>query len=175
MTDSHILRPQDCYVTIGESTVIQKYFEENQANLDFKMYFGFEAFSMPLDMILAEPILENVNKKFKIKAGGILKIEPFRCYNWHVDEYRGACINLLLTPQSKSLMLFGQESSGSLDQLDFVELDYKPRTFYLFNNQIKHSVINFNDTRYLFTLEFEYDKSLLNFDKVLKSLFSSDG
>jgi len=175
MTDSHILRTQDCYAPIGESTVIQKYFEENRDNLNFEIYFNFEISAVPLDVILSEPILANINKKFKIKAGGISKIRPFRCYNWHVDDHRGASINLLLTPQSKSLMFFGQTSIESSEQLDFIELVYMPRTFYLFNNQIKHSVINFNDTRYLFTLEFEQDKNLLNFDKVLKCLFSSVG
>ena len=35
-----------------------------------------------------------------------------------------------------------------------LELRYEPDRFYLFNNQVPHSVINLDVNRYLFSLEF---------------------
>ncbi len=166
MRDSHILRTEQCYMAIGQSSVIEQYFYENKSVLIFQNYFGFEVAKMPLELVLSEPLLESINRKYKIKSAGITKITPYRVYDWHVDINRGVSINLLLTPTCKSLVLFANEVKDSNDQLDFVELIYEPKTFYLINNQIKHCVINFNESRYLFTLEFELNKNVLNFDEV---------
>lgn len=166
MNDLPILNAKQCYMAIGKSSVIQKYFDENINVLSFQNYFGFEVSKIPLELVLTEPVLQSINEKFKIRSAGITKITPYRFYDWHVDTNRGVSINLLLTPVCKSLVLFGNESKESNDQLDFIELVYEPKTFYLFNNQVKHCVINFDECRYLFTLEFELNKNVLNFDEV---------
>ena len=48
----------------------------------------------------------------------------------------------------------------------FLELKYKPNTFYAFNTQILHCVYNFDKPRYLFTCEFAQDHNQLSYDKL---------
>jgi hypothetical protein len=50
----------------------------------------------------------------------------------------------------------------------FKELKYKPETYYLFNNQVEHTVINFTQSRYLMSVEFEEGKDVLTFNNLLK-------
>lgn len=82
----------------------------------------------------------------------MLKTDPHQAYMWHRDENRGLSVNLLLTPGRCSHCLFDTPTNEY--NLYFTELDYAPRTFYLFNTQIPHTVINFGEPRYLFSVEF---------------------
>ena len=50
----------------------------------------------------------------------------------------------------------------------FIELKYKPNTYYLFNTQMAHSVYNFNNTRYLLTIDFYEDRTKLTYQQLLK-------
>jgi hypothetical protein len=49
----------------------------------------------------------------------------------------------------------------------FVELKYRLGSYYVFNNQVPHMVLNFNESRYLMSIEFEADKNELTFDQLL--------
>ena len=69
----------------------------------------------------------------------------------------------MLTPDVRSCTLFGNSSKDSDDQFDHVELVYEPKSFYLFNNQAMHTVINFDQPRYLFTTEFVDTKDILSY------------
>lgn len=152
-----------CYCKLGRSTVIVPYFNEHKQSLTYEDYYGFKVSRLPLEVILTDPILQQVHKRHKIQHGAIIKIEPNRCYNWHQDAERGVSINLLLS-HSDSFVLFGNTSQDSEDQIDIIRLDYDVGYFYKFNNQFMHSVINFNEPRYLFSLEFEQDKTFLTYE-----------
>jgi hypothetical protein len=143
-----------CCKEIGQSTIIQDYFDNNKNNLIFDFYFGFALAEIPIEIILSDPLLNDINQKYKIDSGAILRLDPFRCYQWHVDDIRGVSINMLLTPNSKSMVLFGEISKESEDQLDIIEFKYSPLTLYWFNTQKIHTVINFEEPRYLFSIEF---------------------
>lgn len=153
-------------IEIGKSKVIQNYFDDNKDYLEFHYYYGFKVSEVPLEIVLSDPYLNKIDQEFKIKAGGIIRIDPFRCYKWHIDSYRGISLNMLLTPNIKSITLFGHNANDSEDQLDIIEFTYKPETLYWFNNQVQHTVINFEQPRYLFTIEFKLDKDELNFNRV---------
>ena len=43
---------------------------------------------------------------------------------------------------------------------------YQPQSYYLFNNQVSHSVYNFDRKRFVFSTEFEEDKDSLNFNSL---------
>jgi hypothetical protein len=73
-------------------------------------------------------------------------------YHWHRDQNRQACINLLISSNHHSHTLFGRSVSDT--SMHCLELRYEPGRFYLFNNQVPHSVINLDVNRYLFSLEF---------------------
>ena len=97
-------------------------------------------------------------------AVGVVKLEPNVCYDWHVDTRRGVGINMLLTPEVRSSCLFAK---GDGVQFGVEELVYEPNTFYLFNTQVKHMVLNYEKPRYLLTVEFELDKDQLSFEDLL--------
>ena len=155
-----------CYKIIGHSFVLQKYFAEKKDSLSYDDYFGFKVAHLSLDMILQEPVLKSLHQKFKIAGGGIIKLDANRCYRWHQDAVRGVSVNMLLTPEVDSFVLFGNDVVDSEDQYEIIRLDYEPETFYLFNNQAMHTVVNFSCPRYLFTVEFELDKNSLGFSDV---------
>jgi hypothetical protein len=68
-------------------------------------------------------------------------------YHWHRDQNRQACINLLTSIDDHSHTLFGNRVSET--SMHCLELRYKLSRFYLFNNQMYHSVINLDANRYL--------------------------
>lgn len=65
--------------------------------------------------------------------------------------------------------LFGRNVTNT--SMHCLELRYEPGRFYLFNNQVPHTVINLDVNRYLFSLEFA--ESLSYFD--LKQRFTDAG
>ena len=93
-----------------------------------------------------------INEQFPINRAAVLMSEPYQNYEWHTDQYRGTCINMLLSYDHVSHCLFGIKKNET--NVYFHELKYEPSTFYIFNNQFPHSVINFEKPRYLFSLEF---------------------
>ena len=158
----------NCYKRLEKSTHIVEYFENNKQTLVFSEYYGFQVAFVPMDVVLKETLLSKVHSKFPIKLAGIIKMDSNRCYKWHQDQKRGVCINMLLS-SGESNCLFGDDSDSD-DQYEITELKYDRSVFYLFNNQVMHTVINFDKPRYLFTVEFEEDKDKLSYSDVIQSL-----
>lgn len=115
-------------------------------------HLGFLATSLSRDWITCEPTLQAVQQISPIGKLGILKIPDHWVYHWHRDQNRQACINLLISSDHHSHTLFGQSVSDT--SMHCLELRYEPGRFYLFNNQVPHTVINLDVNRYLFSLEF---------------------
>ena len=154
-----------CYKRLGASTHIVPFFKTNHTQFEYSDYYGFSVYELPLELILQESILQDINTKHKIQSGAVIKLQPNRCYKWHQDAVRGVCVNMLLQHQD-SFVLFGNSVSDSEDQFDIARLDYNIGEFYLFNNQCMHTVINFKECRYMFTLEFEEDKNTLIYENI---------
>jgi hypothetical protein len=57
---------------------------------------------------------------------------------------------------------------------EFIELQYQPDTYYIFNTQINHMVLNFEEPRLLLTIEFGEDKNLLSYDDLLLEILGAD-
>ena len=74
---------------------------------------------------------------------------------------------MLLSFKGHSHCLFAPDRIGLLDSHGFVELKYKPYKRYIFNNQMEHMVVNFEEDRYILTLEFMDDKHKLSFENLL--------
>jgi hypothetical protein len=160
---------KNCYSAFNQKSIsIAKFFKENIGKLSFLDYYAWSAAPLNLDLVFQEPILKKINEQFPIHVAGILKIAPNRCYSWHQDDDRGACINMLLTLDHTSYCLFGNKSVDSVAQYDTTTLNYEKDTFYLFNNQVMHTVINFDQPRYLFSLEFREHKKNLTYQDLLQ-------
>lgn len=153
--------PKLCYKKLSRSHIIKDHLEKVKNNLESVKYYGFDMSLVNKDVWLKEPLLNKLNETFRIKGCAYLKLNPFTNYVWHKDTLRGASINMLMTPNAKSYTLFGEEKYG--DQIKFIEFEYEPEYFYLFNTQINHTVFNFDKERYIFSAEFEKDKNKLNY------------
>ena len=156
---------EDCYLKIGTSSYIKKWFDINFDNLKFDIdIFDWAAEECPREIWLSEPTLSLVHSQFPILRAGFLRIDPFKCYDWHTDTTRGLTINCIMTPEVNSLCVFGNSITSTL--FDCVQLIYAPNSFYLFNTQISHMVLNLDSPRYMFGVEFEQDKTLLSYFQV---------
>jgi hypothetical protein len=123
-----------------------------RTNVLWLPHFGFLATPLSRDWIAREPALQAVEQLCPIAQLGILQMPDHWVYHWHRDQNRQACINLLISSDHHSHTLFGNRVSET--SMHCLELGYEPDRFYLFNNQMPHSVINLDVNRYLFSLEF---------------------
>lgn len=161
------INPINCYSKISEkSSIVETYCQniiKNNSSVWYP-YIGWDVNLVPRDIILDEPVLKKINEKYVINRGAILKSDAYQNYEWHTDEYRGVCINMLLSFDHVSHCFFGVKKNEN--NVYFHELNYEPKTFYLFNNQFPHSVINFDKPRYLFSLEFALDVDNLLYPEI---------
>ena len=187
----------DCYYEFdGYSNFIYDYCHSilNHEKIDqvkWANYYEFDILKINTKKLEQEPILKKIHQKFPIKFMAITKINPDTCFVWHMDGKRGVAINMLIHANPNSKTLFGiggkyyseeeincddirTESNGTVDPksvvIKFIELKYKPKKFYLFNTRILHSVLNFTENRYLFTIEFEQDKTELSYKDIFEWL-----
>lgn len=151
------------------SSIIENHFRDNMLSANWQRYHYFKAWEIPPSVWLREKALSEINKEFKIQHAGILRIDPYNVYDWHRDDKRGAGINMLIQSEH-SHSLFRRrlevDHTGGLVQKT-IELKYEPNAFYLFNTQIEHCVINFNEPRYLLSCEFEKPKQELSYINIL--------
>ena len=135
-------------------------------------YYNFEATPVHPELLCRDPFLSYLAKKRQFQAG-ILRMPPDTCYNWHIDTDRKVGLNMLLSDDRQSRCLFlnddrGAASGAASPELVFKtrELKYQPSTYYVFNTQKPHMVLNTTQTRYLFSLEFLDKDRWLTFDEL---------
>lgn len=160
----------DCYLELPYTanciddlkTLIQEVSDEHWIK-----YFNFDA--LPINheqMIASDTFLQKLYNKYPFKCG-IIRLKKNTYYDWHKDDNRGVSVNMLINDAHSHCMF--RETNNITG--NFTELKYKVGVYYLFNNQVEHSVINLDKDRYVFTLEFEQDKNTLTFDKIAKELW----
>ena len=130
-------------------------------------HYNFDAKRIPPEIIFQDDFFIWLSHRYSFVAG-ILKLDPYTCYDWHTDTRRGVGINMLLTPFDKSVCAFAPNKEGVVFEIE--ELKYKPSTYYIFNTQVPHTVYNFETTRYLMSVEFVKDKAELTFEDLVKDI-----
>ena len=159
------------YYEIGrKSSIKDEMFDRAITPGEWAKYYNFDARPIAPDTILKDDFLSWLAKRYNFMAG-VLKLDPYTCYNWHTDTRRGVGINMLLTPNTRSFCAFGVDPKELVFKIE--ELNYKPNTYYLFNTQVPHTVYNFETTRYLFSIEFEKDKDQLSFEDLVNDVKDS--
>ena len=118
----------------------------------WQKHFGFDAIEVDSSWIQKDYALNCVNKLQPIKMLGVLKVPSNSFYNFHRDSYRLSTLNMLIK-QKEGYCYFIESRDDHY--CDLVELVYEPKTYYLFNNQAIHGVINKSEPRYMFSLYFE--------------------
>jgi hypothetical protein len=132
----------------------------------WEKYHNFHAIQVPFDLVFSDSVLHTLGMQHSL-AVGILRLDPYTTYDWHVDTRRGVSINMLLN-NVKSHCLFSVRETEATH--GFLELKYQPKTYYAFNNQVPHMVINFEEPRYLMSVEFKEDKDQLTFEQLLREI-----
>ena len=146
-----------------KSTIADKLLEFAMGSGSWQRYHNFDAIQVPFDIAFSDPILYMLGMQHKL-AVGILRLDPYTTYDWHVDGRRGVSINMLLNDVKSSCMFeVGHDEATHT----FLELKYTPKTYYVFNNQVPHMVINFAESRYLMSVEFAAGKDELTYEQLL--------
>ena len=132
---------------LARSSIADTLLNMAKTQTNWVSYYNFEAMQVPSEVLGQDNFL----KKLSGYKGGILRLKPYTCYNWHADTDRLSGVNMLLS-SGKSHCLFGSNDAVSFP---FVELKYEPSIYYAFNTQVPHTVLNFEETRYIFSIEFD--------------------
>lgn len=133
---------------------------EEVRNEKLKYYYNLQAFDIPKKFYLQEPLLEKINAQFEIKVAPVFISQKQTGYPFHTDGHRNVTINMLIS-SGMSHSIFKIEDwphegrKFVAQEWHFEELIFEERTFYLYNTDIPHSVINFEQNRYMFSLKFE--------------------
>jgi len=148
------------------SVIANKLFNFATTTGEWKPYYNFHAVQVPFDLVFEDPVLYTLGMKHKL-AVGIIRLDPYTTYDWHIDTRRGVAVNMLLN-NAKSNCLFSVNETEAIH--NFIELKYRLGSYYLFNNQVSHMVINFSESRYMMSVEFEADKNELTFDQLVREM-----
>jgi len=158
----------DCYYEVErKSTISSELLDFAMQPSEWMDYYNFKAKLVPPDLLFKDRFFAWLLTKHNFIAG-ILKLDPYVCYDWHTDTRRGVGINMLLTPFNRSICAFAPDKHGMV--FDIEELKYKPMTYYLFNTQVNHTVYNFETTRYILSIEFEEDLDALSFEELVNEV-----
>ena len=162
----------NAYFEVSEKPRIGKALDEAMVASkpgDWNEYWGWLALELDTAGVIAgDPFLEWLYARHPFRAG-ILSMQPESFYGWHTDGRRGVSVNMLTDfphPAGTHFSMFALPRDKARSTGRFIELRYKPSTFYLFNNQIEHAVYNFDGPRFVFTVEFEEDKGALSFESL---------
>jgi len=103
------------------------------------------------ESIEVDPFIKDVTSQFT----GTLKLYKFpakQVYHWHKDANIGCSLNMVFR-EYNSHTLFTHPERDNKHVEPIIELKYEPETWYIFNSQENHTVINLDDQdRILFTL-----------------------
>ena len=130
-------------------------------------HYNFKAKPIPQDVMFIDPFFKWLLARYNF-IGGVLKLDPYTCYDWHTDTRRGVGINMLITPWARSICAFAPNKEGEVFNIE--ELKYKPSTYYIFNTQVPHTVYNFETTRFMMSIEFAKNKDKLTFEQLVKDI-----
>ena len=162
---------ENCFSPFKQkSSIIQNYFDNEFISTVDKYspvrYFGWAGYPVPKSVWSKENVLEKINAQFPIMFAGFVMMGPNRQYHWHTDVERGATINMLMTHDHVSYSMFGEKDKENDAQNHILTIDYVRDTFYLFNTKKPHTVINFEQPRYLFSIKFKSNK--LSYEDIYK-------
>lgn len=149
------------------ASISESLFQYAMTTQNWTQYYNFMAIPVPAEIFMKDGFIEKLGDKRMFHAG-ILRMEPNTCYNWHVDTDRKVGLNMLLSDDGGSRCLFLDGEPGVVFKTH--ELDYQPDTYYVFNTQVPHMVLNTTRPRYLFSVEFLGQDRGLTFDELCEDI-----
>lgn len=170
MANPSKLKNHNFYQINTLSKISKKLLQEAENQSKWMEYFNFLVKVINEDIINKDDFLKALKQQHDFTCY-VLKLPPFVSYNWHKDTKRNCSINMLLNFDGISHCLFADRFNDVV--FDICELNYQENTYYLFNTQNYHSVINLEKPRFLLSLEFKNQS--LTYDDLLKTIRSLDG
>jgi len=164
------VKSSDCYFELPyQSEFTTKLYLACQMakDIDWVKYYNFELLYIEQEVLRkVDPFLRQLYKAHRFEAG-VVRMQPNTFYDWHVDDNRGVCVNMLINHAQSHCIFRDPKKEGAITG-KFHELNYERGVYYFFNNQVEHSIYNFEGTRYLLTLQFAEDKTKLDFHSLVK-------
>jgi hypothetical protein len=151
------------YLPVAKSTIVEELVLLAKSQDPFRRYYNFGVKKVDEHLIREDNFLRSLNRVHPFSAG-ILLIPSNSIYNWHTDDKRGVSVNMMLSVKD-SHCIFMDEDFEMVNTIQ--ELRYEFGTYYLFNSQKFHSVINFENSRLMFSVEFDEDKNRLSYDQLV--------
>lgn len=145
------------YIKTAESCTVKNELISliSTANWKYVPYFYVIDSIIP-ENIYKDTFLNQLRNSFVNSYLNIYKIPPKTFYHWHTDSGSKCSVNMVLKDY-KSHTIFsdsGPYENRTYDN-NITELQYEPLSWYLFNTQYRHCVINLDETpRYLMTFRF---------------------
>jgi len=126
----------------------------------------FTTFKIDTKNLIQDPVIKKIHENFEIGFAGIFILQSNTGCDFHIDEpeVRKVTINMLISSgNSHSVFKTKKDSSYTYE---FKELVFDEKTFYLYNVSREHAVINFDKTRYMFSVKFKDEN--LTYDTLFK-------
>lgn len=129
---------------------------------------------VPKEITHKQNLISSLENVFGGVTCVVFKFIPNICYNWHKDALRSSAINLELTKNDDSLVIFGTQVDPDNFRIE-CKIPYEKHKFYLINTSEYHQVINMKKTRYVLSVVFEenfktLDKNLCKYDQLYSYL-----
>ena len=150
----------------------------NNSDIEWFSEYNFLIKEISPEILSKDRFFKWLMSHYEFRAG-ICRVPEFTCYDWHKDIHRGVSINMLINESSDhhSHCFFSLNRDYAKKRIlskritnNFMELCYKPYRRYVVNNQHDHIIFNFDETRYLFTINFELTKDKLNYNDFISFL-----
>ena len=152
-----------------KSTIREKIIEHSKNGDAWFPYYNFIAKPIPYELLEEDPFFKWLGQRYKYIAG-IIKVDPYTTYDWHIDTRRGVGINMILSPHNPDLSKCLFKSNRVEATTKFIQLIYEPDVYYIFNTQQEHMVINFKAPRYMMSVEFLKDKDELTYNQLCQDI-----
>lgn len=124
---------------------------KNSSEEDWKQVLQMTLLLLPKEMFESEPALMKIIKRFgSEKRLAVYKTVPNSSYHWHRDFSRLASLNILIEGYD-SLCMFAKDPVNGMMH-DLKTLVYEPSNVHLLNVSQLHTVINFDNVRYLLSI-----------------------
>ena len=150
----------------GESTIVNELLSIANDDTEWVAYYNFLAKPVPNDVLDKDHMFVWLRQRYNLIAG-IVKMDPYQNYDWHVDSRRGVSINMLIK-NTNSIVFFTEDLEAVVKNI--IPMQYNVNSYHLFNTQVPHCIVNMEGERYLFTVEFELDKEQLSYNDLVIAL-----
>lgn len=151
-----MINTDDYYYKLNEScSLIDEITAHISKSLWMWVPFMYVDANFPTTIFNKDKFLTSIPKHF-YPGFYLYKIPNQTVYNWHKDYEMSSSINMVLEDyHSHTLFLTSDYTKESKMVSNIIELKYEPKTWYLFNSQQLHSVVNLDERdRYLLTVTF---------------------